>query len=95
MDVGDKVLITDNPHDSQAHNVVGTIKGLMLGEGFGGSDLAEVSFYSPRAGKVVLMPIGTRVLDVLTVRSCLDYAKRLQNKAHKMILAALELVKSQ
>ena len=81
---GDRVIITANPHDPRAENVVGTVVVFRPGEGFGNSHLVDVHYKSPRDGKGCTMCFGLSCLGPATPDALIRLAEHHEAEAARL-----------
>ena len=60
--LGDRVIITSNPHDYTASKILGTISAIGIEAGFGGCDLVDVSYEHPITGDAHELPFSPKNL---------------------------------
>ncbi len=83
MKKGDQIIIKFNPHHLCDEKLIGTVKGIHPGAGFGGCDLVDVEYAYPVDGKTYVRPFGRH--NLLESGSTADFLKMAE---HYEVLAA-------
>lgn len=92
MKAGDKVVITHNPHEgSRCEQIVGDVVEFKPKAAFMQGDLAHVRYYSPLAGKDVVLPFGMGNLEEMTPERAEALAERYRDEATRLMGLADEL----
>jgi hypothetical protein len=90
MKPGQRVLVVQNPHDLRAEKIVGTVVSFRPGEGFGGSDIAEVHYKHPWTGEGYTMPFGLSCLgpaDPSTLTSLAEHYEKMAARLREVAQA--------
>jgi len=84
MEIGTRVIIRQNPYHPWAENIVGTVVVFRPGDGFAGSDLADVHYKNPRDGKGYTMSFGMSCLGPADPSTLTALAEQLETRATKL-----------
>ncbi|HSW47347.1 MAG TPA: hypothetical protein VLM89_17420 [Phycisphaerae bacterium] len=81
MQAGDIVIITHNPHDTRAVDIIGVVRSIRRKAGTGGCDLADVEFQDPLTSSRHILPFAGPSLLPATQQNVQALADALESRA--------------